>query len=63
MRKSEKCFIEVSKGNLDKVPDNYILNKELKGSIRYTTPEVDELERNLLSAIDKSKAIELELYE
>ena len=63
VNKNGKCCIEVSKSSLDKVPDYYKIEKALKGGTRYVTDELETLEKDLFSAIERSKAIEIELYD
>ena len=63
VNKNGKCALEVSKVYYDKVPSYYKIEKALKASTRYTTDESEKLERELYSAIERSKAIEIELYE
>jgi DNA mismatch repair protein MutS len=61
-------FIEVSAKNADsmmvKADDGsnpYIHRQTMAGAVRFTTPELAELERDIMSAADKALAIELEL--
>lgn len=61
--KNGRCTIEVTKTNLDKVPDYYRVEKALKSSTRYVTDELDKLDKELISAIERSKNIEIELYD
>ena len=51
-------YIEVSKAQSDKVPEDYIRRQTLKNNERYITPELKELEQKALSA--QSRALELE---
>ncbi len=55
-------YIEISKINSDKVPDNYIRTQTLKNAERYTTTELKEFEEKVLSAEDKSLLLEKQLY-
>jgi len=55
-------YIEVSKGNVSKVPDDYIRKQTLVNCERYITPELKELEGEVLSAGDRLKALEYELF-
>ncbi len=55
-------FFEVSKGNLDKVPDYFMRKQTLTNSERYTTEHLVNLETDILSAEDKRVAKEKELY-
>lgn len=56
-------FLEVSNGNKDKVPATYIRKQTLKNAERYITPELKEYEDKVLNAEDKSRALELEIFE
>lgn len=63
VNKNGKCTLEVSRTYYDKVPDYYVVEKALKQSTRYITSETEKLEKDLYSAIERSKSIEIELYE
>jgi DNA mismatch repair protein MutS len=56
-------YIEVSRGQADRVPDNYQRRQTLKGAERFVTPELKQHEDRVLGA--RSKALEREklLYE
>ncbi len=56
-------YIEVSRAQSDKVPDDYRRRQTLKNAERYITPELKEFEDKALSAQDKSLALEKQLYE
>ncbi len=56
-------YIEISKANLGKVPDEYIRKQTLVNAERFITPELKELEEKIVGAEDRSKAIELRIYE
>lgn len=56
-------YIEVSKGQADKVPENYRRRQTLKNAERYITPELKTWEDRVLSAQDRSLAREKWLYE
>ena len=56
-------FIEVSKGQTDKVPDDYRRRQTLKGAERYITPELKAWEDKVLSAKDRSLSREKWLFE
>ncbi len=56
-------YIEVTKAQADKVPDNYQRRQTLKGAERYITPELKELEDKVLSAGERALAKEKALYE
>ncbi len=56
-------FIEVTKSNLDLVPDRYIRKQTLVNCERYITEELKELESKVLYATDKMIALENSLYD
>ena len=56
-------FIEVSKGNIQHVPENYIRKQTLVNAERFITPELKEIENSVLGSEDKSKALEYELFQ
>ena len=56
-------YIEVSKANLAMVPEDYIRKQTLVNAERFITPELKELESKILGAEEKSKALELELFQ
>ncbi len=56
-------YIEVSRAQSDKVPDNYQRKQTLKTNERYITPELKEFEDKVLSANEKALAKEKALYE
>ncbi len=56
-------YIEVSKGNLDKVPFRYQRKQTLANGERYVTQELKEIEDRVLSATDNALALELKLFE
>ena len=56
-------FIEVSRNQSDKVPDNYQRRQTLKSNERYITPELKAFEDKVLSANEKALAREKQLYE
>jgi len=56
-------FIEVSRGQADKVPDDYRRRQTLKNSERYITPELKSWEDKVLSAQERSLAREKWLFE
>ena len=55
-------YIEVTNPHKDKVPDNYTRKQTLKNSERYITPELKEWESRVLSADDRAKELEYELF-
>ena len=56
-------FIEVPKGQIDKVPADYCRRQTLKNVERYITPELKAFEDKAVSAEERSKALEKQLYE
>lgn len=56
-------YIEVTKGQVDKVPEDYRRRQTLKNAERYITPELKSWEDKVLSAQDRSLAREKWLYE
>ncbi|MGC7403784.1 DNA mismatch repair protein MutS [Pandoraea pneumonica] len=56
-------YIEVTRGQTDKVPDDYRRRQTLKNAERYITPELKTFEDKALSAQERSLAREKFLYE
>lgn len=56
-------FIEVSQGQLDRVPDDYKRRQTLKNAERFITPELKAFEDKALSAADRALSREKFLYE
>ncbi|MCD0505347.1 DNA mismatch repair protein MutS, partial [Bordetella petrii] len=56
-------YIEVTKGQADKVPEDYRRRQTLKNAERYITPELKSWEDKVLSAQDRSLAREKWLFE
>jgi DNA mismatch repair protein MutS len=55
-------YLEVPKGQLDKVPETFIRRQTLVGGERFTTPELAELDGKIQSAGDEARARERVLY-
>jgi DNA mismatch repair protein MutS len=55
-------FIEISKGNLSRVPDDYERRQTLTNAERFTTPELKEWEEKVLGAEDKIRELETGLF-
>ena len=55
-------YIEVSKSFADQVPQHYIRKQTLANCERYITPELKELEEQVLSAKDRLTALEYQLF-
>ena len=55
-------YIEVSRSNLDMVPDNYIRKQTLVGGERFVTPELKETEGLVLNSEAKINQLEYDLF-
>ena len=55
-------YIEVSKSNLDLVPEEYIRKQTLVNAERFITPELKEYENKILGAQERSVALEQEIF-
>ena len=55
-------YIEVSKGNVSRVPDDYERRQTLANAERYTTPQLKEWEQKVLGAEERILRIETELF-
>ncbi|MGM0587046.1 MAG: DNA mismatch repair protein MutS [Bacteroidota bacterium] len=56
-------YLEVTNTHKDKVPEHFIRKQTLVNSERYITPELKEVEEKILSAEERSKSLEYELFE
>ncbi|HET9888671.1 MAG TPA: DNA mismatch repair protein MutS, partial [bacterium] len=56
-------YLEVTRGQRDRVPESYERRQTLTGAERYITPELKEREAEILGAQERSWALELELFE
>ena len=56
-------YIEISKGQADKAPVEYVRRQTLKGAERYITPELKEFEDKVLGARERALSREKHLYE
>lgn len=56
-------FIEVTKANLANVPDDYVRKQTTANGERYVTPWLQEFEGKVLTAQERSIALEAELFE
>ncbi|MCD8306678.1 MAG: DNA mismatch repair protein MutS [Clostridia bacterium] len=56
-------YIEVTKSFKNMVPDRYIRVQTLVGGERYTTPELKELEQQIVGSEDMALTLEEKLYE
>ena len=55
-------YIEISKSFIDQVPAHYIRKQTLANNERYITPELKELEDQVLTAKDRLTALEYQLF-
>ncbi len=55
-------FIEISKGNISRVPNDYERRQTLTNAERYTTPQLKEWEAKVLGAEEKIGEIEIRLF-
>jgi DNA mismatch repair protein MutS len=55
-------FIEVTKSHLSNVPERYIRKQTLANCERYITPELKEIENNVLGAEEKIVQLEYQLF-
>ncbi len=55
-------YLEITNAHREKIPDSYIRKQTLKNAERYVTPELKEYEEKVLTADDKAKTLEYELF-
>ena len=55
-------YLEVTKANLDKVPDDYVRKQTLANAERYFTPELKEWEEKVFGAEDRMDKLEAGLF-
>jgi len=55
-------FIEVTKTNLDGVPEHYVRKQTMANAERYITPELKEMEDKILGADERAKNLEYEEF-
>lgn len=55
-------YIEVSKGQLDKVPADYTRKQTLVGAERFVTSELKDYETRILGARERADALEYEIF-
>ncbi len=55
-------YIEISKGQLGNVPDNYNRKQTLVNAERFITPELKEYETKVFDAQDRAMALEYDLF-
>jgi DNA mismatch repair protein MutS len=56
-------YIEITKTNLDLVPDYYVRQQTLVGRERFITPELRQLQGEILTAQQESSAVEAALFD
>lgn len=56
-------FIEVTRSNLDKVPEHYIRKQTIANGERFITPELKEVEGKILGAEERAHKLEYELFQ
>ena len=55
-------YLEVTRANLEKVPDEYVRKQTLANAERYFTPELKEWEEKVFGAEDRILGLETELF-
>ncbi len=55
-------YIEITKSNLDSIPDNYARKQTLVNAERFITPELKERESQILNAEDQIHSLEYDLF-
>ncbi len=55
-------YLEVTKSNLDRVPDDFVRKQTLTNAERYFTPELKEWEEKVFGAEDRINQLETELF-
>lgn len=55
-------YVEISKGYKGEIPKEYVRKQTLVNSERYTTPELNELEKKVLHASEQIKTLEIESF-
>ncbi len=55
-------YIEVTKPNLPRVPDDYLRKQTLTNAERFITPQLKEYEAKVLQADERSKLLEYEIF-
>ena len=56
-------YIEVTKSNLDKVPQHYIRKQTIANGERFITPELKDMEGKILGAEERGVKLEYELFQ
>lgn len=55
-------YIEITKSNLDKTPDEYVRKQTLVNAERFITPELKEFETIILNADEEIRALENQIF-
>jgi DNA mismatch repair protein MutS len=55
-------YLEVTKANLDRVPQDYVRKQTLANAERYFTPELKEWEEKVFGAEERVASLEMELF-
>ncbi len=55
-------YLEITRANLSRVPENYMRKQTTAGGERYITPELKEAEARVLNAEEKMTTLEYELF-
>lgn len=61
--KNNGYSIEITKSNLDKVPDSYVRKQTLKNQERYTTEKLEEISNLILGGKDKINDLEYKIFQ
>lgn len=56
-------YIEISAQHMEKMGDPFVHRQTMAGAIRYSTPEMKELEQRMIQAKEFSLSLELQLFE
>lgn len=62
-RKNQGYFIEVTRSNLDKIPDDYQRRQTLKNAERYSTPYLEMQANRIIGSSAQVEAMEFALFE
>jgi len=55
-------FIEVPRGQVDRVPEHYVRKQTIKSAERYITPELKEFETRVLKSDELARDLEYEIF-
>ncbi len=56
-------YIEITKSNLDAVPDDYTRKQTTANAERFITPELKEMEGRILGGEERARALETEIFQ